>query len=78
MLYSKALYEPLKGDKTKRGHMNDHYDWYIMHRKCVAWIRWCVNYNVFHNISKETKDIVLWKKLNSIQKSKASIQRTID
>lgn len=38
-------------------------------QKYVASIQKCVNPNVFHNISKETKADVLWNKLKTLYKN---------
>lgn len=59
LVYSKDLYEPIKGDKPKRGDNTDDNDWDIMNIKYVAYNRRCIDPSVFQNITKEIKAVLL-------------------
>lgn len=71
LVYSKDLYEPIKGDKPKRGDNTDDNDWDIMNIKYVAYNRRCIDPSVFQNITKEIKAVVLMQKLETFYENQS-------
>ena len=68
MLYSKDLYDPVEGDKSK-GTKSDA-EWKKLNRKAVALIRQWLDLSVYPHVDTETNAEKMWKKLKELYERK--------
>ncbi|KAL9409064.1 hypothetical protein AB3S75_047449 [Citrus x aurantiifolia] len=65
LLYMKDLHEPIEGDEVKPADIDDK-KWAQLNQKVVGTIRSKIDQSVYHHVPKESKDDVLWRKLETI------------
>ncbi|XP_016207670.1 uncharacterized protein LOC107648214 [Arachis ipaensis] len=68
MLYSKDLYDPVEGDKSK-GTKSDA-EWKKLNRKAVVLIRQWLDLTVCPHVDTETNTEKIWKKLKELYERK--------
>ncbi|XP_016168674.1 uncharacterized protein LOC107611236 [Arachis ipaensis] len=68
MLYSKDLYDPVEGDKSK-GTKSDA-EWKKLNRKAVALIRQWLDLSMIPHVDTETNSKKMWKKLKELYERK--------
>ena len=54
ILYCKDLHDFIEGDSAKPSETSNEI-WEKLNRKTIGCIRQCINMNVFHHVSQETK-----------------------
>nr|XP_025636351.1 uncharacterized protein LOC112730483 [Arachis hypogaea] len=68
MLYSKDLYDPMEGDKSK-GTKSDT-EWKKLNRKAVALIRQWLDLSVYPHVDTETNTEKMWNELKELYERK--------